>query len=363
MRNTLLRTAITLVCATAAATAFADDKSAETTTISGKGFIDFTNVKQDSNGVNTDASGTGIDVKRFYIGVDHKFDDMWSANVTTDFNYAGKTTETQETQVFIKKAYLQAKFDDAFVLRVGSADLPWIPFVENLYGYRYLEQVIVDYTKFGTSADWGLHAFGKFADGKVNYAVSLINGAGYKNPTRTKSVDIEGRLSVEPVKGLTFAAGFYNGKLGQETESNPAENTAQRFDLLAAYVAGPFRTGVEYFQAKNWKLVQTAVTPVPTDTTDGYSGWFAYSFTPEFGAFVRYDRAKLSKDLAPNLENKYFNLGLTYKPRKNVDLSFAYKQDKVANGSASLANGTIGGINGTTDGKFSEVGIWAQVVF
>jgi hypothetical protein len=353
MRNNLLRTAVMIACAAAATTAFAQDPPQETTTISAKGFIDFTNVKQDSNGVPTDASGTGIDVKRFYIGVDHKFDDQWSANVTTDFNYV---SNDGETQVYIKKAFLQSKFNDAFVLRAGSADLPWVPFVEGLYGYRYLENVLIDHTKFGTSADWGLHALGKFSDGMVNYAVSVINGGGYKNPTRTKSVDIEGRVSVEPIKGLTFAVGFYNGKLGQETETNSAEHTAQRVDALVAYVNGPFRTGVEYFQATDWKQVQT----VATDKADGYAGWFSFNFTPDFAAFVRVDETKPSKDLAPNLKNTYANLGVAYRARKNVDLALAYKQDKVEKGTMSLSNGTIGGSN---EGKFNEIGFWAQVVF
>jgi hypothetical protein len=284
--------------------------------------------------------------------------------VTIDFNYVSNDSQTQ---VYIKKAYLQAKFDDAFVLRAGSADLPWVPFVEGLYGYRYLENVVIDRTKFGTSADWGLHAGGKFTNGMVNYAVSVINGAGYKNPSRSKSVDIEGRLSVEPIKGLTFAAGFYNGKRGLDTENNPTENTAQRIDVLAAYVDGPFRTGVEYFQAKNWNRVQAPANPPATpfaeDKSDGYAGWFSYSFTKQLAAFVRYDRVKPSKDLAPDLENKYFNVGLAFKPRGNVDIALTYKVDKVDSGSFGTSNGTIGGVNAVTDGKFSEVGFFAQVAF
>jgi len=55
-------------------------------------------------------SGTGIDVKVFYVGVSHKFDDIWSVNVTTDFNYVSNDSETQ---VFIKKAYLQATLSDS----------------------------------------------------------------------------------------------------------------------------------------------------------------------------------------------------------------------------------------------------------
>ncbi len=55
-------------------------------------------------------NGINFDIKRFYIGVDHTFNSMFSANVTTDTTYdSGSSTG----QIYIKKAYLQAKIDPA----------------------------------------------------------------------------------------------------------------------------------------------------------------------------------------------------------------------------------------------------------
>ncbi|MGN6191224.1 MAG: porin, partial [Rhodanobacteraceae bacterium] len=130
---------------------------AENTKVGGTMFADFTNIDQTSNGTKTDASGTGLDVKRFYLSVDHKFDDIWSASLTTDFNYV---SNDGETQLFVKKAYLQGAFDKLATLRVGSANMAWIPFVEDWYGYRFVENTVVDKMKLGSSADWGLHLFG-----------------------------------------------------------------------------------------------------------------------------------------------------------------------------------------------------------
>jgi len=353
-RQVLIATTIAAAVASVVSTsAQAASDFMEKTTVSGKGFIDFSNIDQESNGTKTDASGTGLDVKRFYVGIDHVFDEVWSANVTTDFNYVSNDSESQ---VYIKKAYLQAKLSDAFFVRAGSADLPWVPFVENLYGYRYVENVLVDHLKFGTSADWGLHAGGSFSDGLVSYAVSVINGAGYKNPSRSKGMDVEGRVSVVPVEGLTLAAGFYNGKLGQEKETVDAINTAKRWDVLAAYVNSRIRVGAEYFEAKDWKQVLTPTT----DKADGYSVWASYNFTNDISAFARYDDSDPSKDLAPDLNSKYYNVGVAYKPRKNVDLALVYKNEKVEGGTISTSNGNIGG---TVDGKYNEVGVWAQVAF
>src|SRR5512144_248490 len=138
-----VRTIIGAVLGALASSAVLADES---TTVSGKGFIDLTNYDLRNDGVDSAANGFGLDVKRFYLGVTHSFDDTWSANITTDFNYVGNDGETQ---LYVKKGYLQAKLSDAFVARAGSADLPWVPFVEDLYGYRFVENVLVDRLKFG----------------------------------------------------------------------------------------------------------------------------------------------------------------------------------------------------------------------
>jgi hypothetical protein len=350
-----LATAVIVALAAMSMTARADTATEEKTTVGGKAFLDLTNIQQDSDGVDSAAKGTGIDVKRFYLSVGHTFDDTWSANVTSDFNYV---SNDGETQIFIKKAYLQAKLSDAFVARLGSADLPWVPFVEDLYGYRYVENVLVDRLKFGTSADWGLHAGGKFSDGMVSYAVSVVNGNGYKNPTRSKSVDVEGRLSFMPIKGLTLAAGFYSGKLGKDIQgtATPTQHTASRVTALVAYVQPKFRVAGEYFTATDWNQVTAAAS----DKSDGYSVWGSFNFTDKLAGFARYDGAKPRKDLTPGLKDQYYNVGVAYKPRKNVDIAFVYKHDKVENGTISTSNGTIGGV---ADGKYDEVGLWAQVAF
>jgi hypothetical protein len=341
MRNVIVAASVAAACLTSVS-AFAAD---ETTKVSGKAFIDFTNIDKSTDGTKVNGSGFGVDVTRFYVAIDHAFGDMWSANVTTDFQYSSAVSATE---VYIKKAYVQAVFDDAFVLRVGATDLPWVPFVEGLYGYRYFEKVMTDRTGFGTSSDWGLHASGKFASGMVNYAVAIVNGNGYKNPTRSKTMDIETRVSFVPVKGLTVGVGFRSGKLGQETETNPAEQTATRTDAVVAYGNDKFHVGAEYFTARNYSnaLVQSTIS----DKADGSSIWGSVNFTKMVVGFVRYEDLKTSKDLNPVAENKFSTVGVAVTPRKNVDLAFAYKQTKV---DASATSST----------KTNEIGVWSQIAF
>jgi hypothetical protein len=298
------------------------------------------------------ASGFGLDVKRFYLILDHTFDETWSANLTTDFNYVTndptKIGYSGETQLFIKKAYVQAKISDAFFVRAGSADLPWIPFVEGSYGYRYVEKMLEDRLSFGSTADWGVHAGGTMADGMFNYAVSTIEGAGYKNPTRSKSLDWEGRVGFVPIKGLTVGLGAYSGKLGKDVEAaaTPVLHTAQRYDAMLAYATDKFRVGGEYFTADNW----TAVTLVPKDSADGYSVWGSMNFTPKVAGFARYDSAKPNKDTAPTKKDEYFNIGVSCKPRKGVDLAVVYKHDELKTGSVK-------------NSELDEFGVWSQISF
>jgi hypothetical protein len=324
---------------------------ADNTSVNGRMYFDLTNVEQKKDGRKVAPSGVGFDVKRFYVGVDHRFNDTWSANVTTDVTYVGAEGLTQ---VYVKKAYLQAKLSDAAVVRFGSADMPWIPFVEDVYGYRFVENTLIDRGKFGTSADWGVHLGGKLAGGLVNYAVSVVDGAGYKNPVRTKGMDVEGRVNLN-YDGFVLALGGYSGKLGKDVEGGvPTYNTATRWDALAAYVQPKFRIGAEYYAADDWNNVTTAAS----DKSDGYSIFGSYNFTRQISAFGRYDRVKPSKTLNPSETDDYFNIGVNWEPVKIVDLALVYKRDKVGNGLFSTSNGVIGGVD---EGTYDEVGLWGQL--
>ena len=351
--------------------------NAESTSVGGRLFLDFSYIDQKSNGVKTDASGVGTDVKRAYLIVNHSFDEVWSANVTTDFNYV---SSANFAQVFIKKAYVQAKVSDAFAAQLGSADLPWVLFAESFYGYRYIEKLLIDRLSFGTTADWGLHVNGKLADNTVSYAVSVINGNGYRNTTRSKSVDVEGRIGYSPIQEVTIGAGFYRGKRGQQTETQSTANTASRFDALVAFVNPQWRLGAEYFYAKDWGA-GSAGTTVPTaafvivspneDKADGFSLWGAYNLDPSWSVFARADVSKPSKDLHPDLKDRYYNAGLAWHANKKIDVALAVKREKVENGIINAYNGDItktpkgfdGQIGGSVDGTYTEGGVWVLVNF
>ncbi|QUD90447.1 hypothetical protein [Phenylobacterium montanum] len=350
-----------------------------------------------SNGYPAD-NGYGFDIKRAYLIVDHKFNDTYSANLTTDFLYDGTT---KATQLFMKKAYLQAKYSDALVVRAGITDMPWVPFVENIYGYRYVENVLIDRLKYGTSADTGITVSGNFdfKPVKVGYSLGVIDGSGYKAPdvgnfNRTKKMDLEGRLNVS-YENFTAAIGGYEGDLGKDVNGVTVNHTANRFDALLAYVDTRFRVGGEYVSAKDITGVTTA-KPVKANA-DGYSAFGSFNITDKIALFGRYDWVNPERDAttASNKTNsasrdEYFNVGLSYTPVKGVDVAMVYKRDSVTNGLLVTSNGAaapasvsavqnsttfittanaspqgsgiIGGLNGG-NGAYDEFGIFMRYQF
>src|SRR6185295_4208222 len=273
--------------------------------------------KDEFTHVKTGDSGVGVDVKRTYFTFTHSFDKVWSAVFQSDIGDQG----ARRYDVFVKKAYIEAKLKPMATFRLGSADTPWIPYVEGLYGLRYLETTITDHLSFGTSADWGFHILG--ANPLWAYAVTVGNGRTYSNPSRSKSVDFEGRLSFTPVKGLNLAVGGYSGKRGLETDAVPAKHTANRSDALIAYNTDKFKIGGEWFQAKNSNTV-TAVAP---DKSDGFSGWGQFNLNTDWSVFAKYETAKPSKDLKPKLKEIYFNVGVQWRLNRAFAGSLIYKND------------------------------------
>ena len=315
---------------------------ADSTSVSGRIYYDLSDISSKVNGVESNSNGTsgipatngfGSDVKRFYIGVDHKFNDTFAMNVTTDMSY---NSTVGNTEVFIKKAYLSMNFSPAFVVTAGSNDMPWIPYAEGIYGYRFAEKTITDRLGFGNSADWGVHAAGVFGT-YFAYDVAAVNGGGYKNPTRSKTVDFEGRLSAK-VDQWNFAVGGYTGKLGQDVTvapgtANPAPQTATRFNALAAFVGDRTRLGVEYFSANDFST--TLVTHATPDKADGYSIFGSYRIDPKWTVFARDDSTKLSKTIAPVKKDDYYNFGLDYTAFKNVDFALTFKHEALTNSATS----------------------------
>lgn len=354
------------------------------TKVGGTMFFDFTNIDHqervgsgpsrhlDGHGA---VNGTGFDVKRFYLTVDHQFDDVWSANLTTDFNYVSAISQTS---LFVKKAYVQGKFDPLFAVRFGATDMPWIPFVEKWYGYRFLENTITDRSfeggrsgstanaggvgAFGNSSDWGIHALGATTgDNSINYQVSAVNGRGYRNPSRSDGIDYEARFGYSPIEQMVIAVGGYSGKRGNDVENGAPTRSATRGDAMIAWRDKTFGVGGEYFHANNWddilRYTGTGTAPLSVkDEANGYSLWADWKFYDKWAVFARYDHLTYKYTTPANiqreLKDKYYNAGFSYDVLKNLKLALAYKHNELDGPAAT-----------TYRYKTNEVGFWGLLTF
>jgi hypothetical protein len=343
----------------------------DNTSISGRMYYDLTNIDEKSdvgnvNGLNLAGNnnhspdGFHFDIKRFYVSVDHKFNDIFSADVTTDFLY---DSSAGATQLYIKKAYLQAKLSPLLIVRAGAADLPWVPFDEDVYGLRYVENTLIDRTKFGTSADWGVHALGAMplGDLTLEYQLSAVNGSGYKKPgfiggvNRSQGMDFEGRADVK-YRGFVAAVGGYHGKLGSDFDDVVTFHNADRFDALLAYSNPLFKVGGEYMWA-NADASSQITTPI-ADRTEAYEVFGSVNVAPQVMVFGRYDWVKPKQTTTPNLLNTYYNLGIQWEATKIVDFALVYKHDAIDNGSFGDQN--FATLSANNRGTYNEVGVWGQ---
>ncbi len=361
MRRPLALAAI-LVAFAGSARAQAADENKSSTKISGTVFGDLTyrqNVDKATGFAADKSNGTSFDLKRFYLTVDQTWNATWGARFRSD---VGNETNGKY-DIFVKNAYLEARLAPELTLRAGAADLPWVPFVEGLYGFRYVENTLLDRTKFATSADWGLHAGGKLGGELATWAVSVVNGRGYGDPTRSQSPTGEARVSVAPLPGLTLGVGGLVGSLGQRTVGTATPNTAKRAQAVIAYVGGGLRVGAEGFWAKDYsaKIITGAAKE---DTSIGASGWVSYAFasTP-WAVFARADYVQPAKDTNAKLKDFYANGGVQLRPIEAMSLALAYKHEQVRDGSLSTSNGTIGTATTGKTGTYSEVGLWGMYTF
>ena len=336
------------------------------TTVGGLVFADLSYLRNQNDGVSNKQTGEDYDIKRAYLIVNHRFNSVWSANFTSDFIF---DSGSNSTQLFVKKAYLEAKMNDAFTVRAGAADMPWVPFVESLYGYRYVEKTFTDDYGYGMSTDWGVHVFGSLFDHHVGYAFSVIDGSGFKVPAtgvanRTDTMDVEGRVNAT-FDHFTVAVGGYEGKLGKSMTGTPTFHTAERFDAIAAYTDSRVRAGVEYMWARYFGGDILQSDPTKTNKAEGVGAFASWNFMPKFSIFGRYDYLKPKEDTQSDFHSNYYNVGVSYKPIPPLDLALVYKHDSVVDGLLSTANGSIGTNNATNIGKgdYDEVGIFTQVKF
>lgn len=328
----------------AAAPARAADTAVGDTTLGGKIFIDATHLDQHRNGRRTGLDRNGVDLKRLYIDIDHRFSPVWSAHVTTDINW---TRNQSPTDLWFKHAYLEGAFSKALVLRLGAAAMPWAGLVNHWSGYRYIDKELVTRLNFGASADWGVHLLGSAGErGQWQYATSMVSGSSFKRPRTGDRADFEARVAWQPTEYTVIALGGYDGTRALDGGDHTALHTARRQDLMVAYADKRLRLGAQYFRATDWNQVRSP----QGDHARGWSVWASVKVAPRWALFARHDRADTSERLDPARRERYTDAGVEWEVNRSVQVAAAYKHERLANPSRELT-------------ASNEVGLWAQIAY
>lgn len=292
------------------------------------------------NGASTADEGLALELKRFYINVDHTFNEDWTGHLTTDVQWA---RNSDPGDLFVRHAYLQRRLGKSRYVQLGNTATPWILHVAKLNGYRYVDPGVIPKMKLGAPADWGVQVGGDA--GRFNYAIAAVTGAGFQKPRTGERADIEARLSWKPIGQFEVAVGGYHGTRAMDINDRPRLHTAERWNAMASYVDKDVRLGAEFFYADNW----TRVTEASPDAARGWSGWGSYQLAPAFAVFARHDRTWMSLRLDPTREEAFSQLGLEWRQSRHLRLSLAGKRTTLD--------------SATADATANELGVWGQMVF
>lgn len=208
---------------------------------------------------------------------------------------------------FVKDLSLTWAYSGEHQATIGVTPPPAFALSEDFWGYRSLEQTIMDVQDVVDSRDFGLRFDGPLTgDGAVRYAVMLANNNAVGAETN-KNKRLYGQLSVRPSDRLLFVAG------GDYADYSDARDAATRLSVFGGYKTDPFRVGLEAY----WS--QVAMTGGSNRTDMGASLFGVVRVAPEWEVVGRIDRSRETV-VGPDQYGTLFVGGIAYQPHPNISL-------------------------------------------
>lgn len=219
--------------------------------IEGKSYLRYS---YDTQGPKDDFNEFNID--RIYVGLNWKVGEKARLRYTLeggDLREAGK----ENFEVTTKHFYLEVKdvLYRSSYLRLGQADLPWVPYEEALWGYRFQGTVFPDRSGYLTSTDLGMVLGGEIPKGRGSWQFALVNGEGWKKKEIGKHKDVHLRLTVNPPASAGFwknffVAGFFSTGTYDGVSSGPTSRH-RRIAQMGYKAAGRITFVGEYLWASD----------------------------------------------------------------------------------------------------------------
>ncbi len=235
---------LTLLCVSFSAHAADSPEWLNKITLDGRAFVNF-NYHWTGDGF-TSTKGSQFNefnIERLYLGF------AWKLSESTKFRYlldAGNLRAAGATDkplfAITKLAYLEVAdvlYNGSF-LRFGMQDNPWVPSVDDLWGYRFQGTNLSDRAGYLSGQDIGVSLGGSLSEKWGSWQLSLVNGENWKNPEVSKSKDLHAFLSANPFANLdgalshvVLAGGATLGFYGDIADGSPTDRT--RLNALLGY--------------------------------------------------------------------------------------------------------------------------------
>lgn len=274
-------------------------------------------------GAQKDDAASGFHFDRAYFEIRGKLTKEDMVRITLD-------QKATDGEVFVKYAYWQHKYSDAFTIKAGQNHTPLVDYIQSkMWGRRYVQKTFSDYFKAQTSSDLGVSALGK-AGKSFDYYVSVMNGEGY-----TKTPDGAGYALMGRAEFHT--AGAHVGVFAHsETDRNGVDGyDPTRAEIYAWWENDMVRIGGQYLTADDGDIAETGGGTFKDGA--GYNA-LASIKVPAMGkktaVFVRYD----SMDERDTGDDHTLTIaGIEFEAAKGVMLAVDYQSDdKGTAGSKSL---------------------------
>jgi hypothetical protein len=145
-----------------------------------------------------------FNIDRLYFQSEFFATDRVRFQITLD---AGATRNAAGNQVFLaetKSAFIEVKdvLGPGLYLRAGILPLAWIPYEEDLWGYRVQGPLAMDRWGYLTSSDFGLAVGGPLPSKYGSFQVNVVNGEGFRFAELGKRKELQARLSVNPLASM-----------------------------------------------------------------------------------------------------------------------------------------------------------------
>lgn len=322
MKKQVVLTALALATAMTATAAQADDIK-----VKGKVFYNYSTHSSTGN-----PDETAGDIKRTYITLKKKVDDVWSTRVTIDSARDAGTSKSNN--VFLKYAYLKGKFSDALQVKLGMIATPWVGYEDKLNQHRYISKSFVDTHKMASSADAGVGVQGKVD--MFSYDIVSINGGGYGSTGKTEKTDIETRFGVKPIKGLTVDLGYRSGYLGK-FDAGVAEDKNTLTQFLVSYGR---KGDISYRVAAN--VISNKIDNEIANTSKTIKGTELWAMVRSgaFGGYIRNE--SIDFDDVTKVKETRTVVSLDYHATKGVVISLVSDKTTDVGGTAGDEKSTLG---------------------